>query len=57
MRINFYNLERGLPGITDDLSVVHKIAAEHGGRIRLDSAVGKGTAFRIDLPRTSPQSA
>ncbi|MBB4636680.1 PAS domain S-box protein [Longimicrobium terrae] len=32
------------------LSMVHTIVAEHGGEIRVDSEVGKGTAIRIDLP-------
>ena len=32
------------------LSLVHSIVAEHGGEIQVDSRVGAGAAFRIDLP-------
>ena len=32
------------------LSVVHSIVREHGGRITLDSQVGRGTTVRIRLP-------
>jgi PAS domain S-box-containing protein len=33
------------------LSVVHGIIADHGGTIRVESTVGQGTTFTIDLPR------
>jgi two-component system NtrC family sensor kinase len=32
------------------LSVVHKIVEDHGGTIRVESAVGSGTTFWINLP-------
>ncbi len=32
------------------LSVVHGIVKEHGGNIRVNSEVGKGTAFQVYLP-------
>jgi len=32
------------------LAVVHRIVENHQGKIRVSSEVGKGTAFRIDLP-------
>lgn len=35
------------------LSLVHSIVTEHGGEIHVDSEVGKGTAFRIHLPRAA----
>lgn len=34
------------------LSLVHSIITEHGGEIRVDSGLGEGTTFRVDLPRT-----
>jgi PAS domain S-box-containing protein len=36
------------------LSVVHGIVVEHGGEIRVESELGKGTAFTVDLPWSSP---
>jgi CheY-like chemotaxis protein len=33
------------------LSLVHTIVHEHGGDLLVESEVGKGTTFRIDLPR------
>src|SRR5262245_51069827 len=33
------------------LAVVHNIVTNHGGRIELESAPGKGTSFRVLLPR------
>ena len=32
------------------LSITHKIIKEHGGNIMVKSAIGKGTAFTIELP-------
>jgi signal transduction histidine kinase len=32
------------------LAVTKKIVDEHGGRIRVDSVVGQGTTFEVDLP-------
>lgn len=34
------------------LSTVYGIVAQHAGRIDVESEPGRGTAFRIDLPRT-----
>jgi PAS domain S-box-containing protein len=39
------------------LSLVHNIVTEHGGAIHVDSQVGKGTAFRIELPRAPGEKA
>jgi signal transduction histidine kinase len=36
------------------LAVVHNIVTNHGGRIDLESAPGKGTRFRVILPRDAP---
>lgn len=35
------------------MSIVFRIVEDHGGRIEIDSAPGKGTEFRILLPRNS----
>ena len=32
------------------LSVSYKIVKDHGGEIRIESALGQGTTFIIDLP-------
>jgi signal transduction histidine kinase len=34
------------------LAVCYGIVTEHGGRISVDSTVGRGTVFRISLPAT-----
>jgi signal transduction histidine kinase len=39
------------------LAVVHNIVSNHGGRIELESAPGRGTTFRVVLPRETPASA
>lgn len=36
------------------LAIVHRIIAEHGGTIRVDSQAGVGTRFAIRLPRHAP---
>jgi signal transduction histidine kinase len=36
------------------LSIVHGIIERHGGRIALDSAPGKGTRVRVELPAGTP---
>jgi len=36
------------------LSVCHRIVADHGGRIRVDSQLGQGTAVTVELPQGSP---
>lgn len=44
----FYTTREGGTGI--GLAVVAKIVAAHGGEIRCESAIGKGTSFKIQLP-------
>ena len=41
--------EAGAAGL--GLAIVRDVVQAHGGRIRLDSAVGKGTRFTMELPR------
>ncbi len=42
---------KGLGGTGLGLLMTKKIVQEHGGRIDLESETGKGTVFRISLPR------
>ena len=37
-------------GIGLGMSITRKIVEEHGGQIRLDSQVGRGTTFTVSLP-------
>jgi signal transduction histidine kinase len=39
------------------LAIVQSVASDHGGSITVDSMPGKGTTFRIDLPRTNSAPA
>ena len=36
------------------LPVTRKILEEHGGQVHVDSTVGKGSRFTLDLPATPP---
>jgi signal transduction histidine kinase len=44
--------ERGI-----GLTVVERIVNDHGGAIAVDSAPGRGTTFRVRLPRSQPRAA
>jgi CheY-like chemotaxis protein len=44
--------ERGI-----GLTVVERIVNDHGGAIAVDSAPGRGTTFRLRLPRSQPPAA
>jgi two-component system NtrC family sensor kinase len=51
----FTSKEDGAGGL--GLSVVYGIVQRHGGTIEIDSTPGKGTTFRIALPRRPPAGA
>jgi len=49
----FFSTKRNEQGVGLGLSVVYGIIDRHGGKIVIQSHVGKGTTFRIDFPRTT----
>jgi CheY-like chemotaxis protein len=53
----FYTTKDPGEGTGLGLALVHTIIAEHGGNIHVESEIGKGTAFRIDLPRAPARAA
>ena len=42
---------RGRAGTGLGLAVVKRFADQHGGKVRIDTAPGKGTSVRVTLPR------
>ncbi len=50
-------LSRQREGSGLGLAIVKHIVRAHRGRVQLDSAKGKGSTFRIIMPKTQPKSA
>ena len=50
-------LRRETQGVGIGLSIVKHIAEAHGGRVVVESEVGKGSRFAIELPCTSADEA
>jgi two-component system nitrogen regulation sensor histidine kinase NtrY len=51
----YYTTKRHGTGL--GLAIVQSVVSDHGGSISVDSAPGKGTTFRIDLPRQTSAPA
>lgn len=51
----FYTTRADEGGIGLGLSVAHRIIADHGGEIRVDSEPGEGTTFTVELPLDLPR--
>ena len=46
----FFSTKENGDGTGLGLSISYRIVQNHGGRIEVDSELGKGTAFRVCLP-------
>ncbi len=49
----FFTTKSPQEGTGLGLPLVHSIVTDHGGEVHVDSEVGRGTTFRIDLPRAA----
>ena len=52
----FFTTKKEGKGVGLGLSVAYGIVQEHGGSIQVQSEVGKGTTFEVELPLTPPPS-
>jgi two-component system NtrC family sensor kinase len=53
----FFSTKQAVNGVGLGLAVVYGIVQRHGGRIDVDSTPGRGTTFRLWLPRRAPAAA
>jgi PAS domain S-box-containing protein len=53
----FFTTKRNDKGTGLGLAVSHGIAVDHGGTLEVESEIGVGTTFHLELPAESPTSA
>lgn len=53
----FFSTKGGESGVGLGLAVVYGIVNRHGGLIEVDSRIGRGTTFRLRLPRVASEQA
>jgi len=53
----FFTTKTDVKGVGLGLSICYELIKNHGGRIEVDSEVGKGTSFRVYFPRVRKGTA